>query len=169
MPSRLIPLSLITLMAVGFMWITQNSPNNPWNAGEIPVLEATELLENWENEKLVLINFWATWCAPCEAEIPDLVKLQRSHLDKGLKVALINLESPESAEKTLDFLKKYDASDLGLIKPRETENFFQTLGFEAPAGLPVSGLWSPKLGLIQSWTGIKTLEELELEVKAHLE
>ena len=167
MPSRLIPLSLITLLAVGFMWITQKSA--PEMASELPVLEAKELLETWENEKLVLINFWATWCAPCEKEIPDLVKIQRTLGDKGLKVALINLESPESAEETLDFLKKYDANDLGFIKPQETENFFQVLGFEAPAGLPVSGIWSPKLGLIQSWTGVKSLEELELEVKAHLE
>ena len=168
MPSRLIPLSLITLLAVGYMWVTQRA-SDPWATSEVPVLEATELLDEWKSEKLVLINFWATWCAPCEAEIPDLVKLQRTHQEKGLKVALINLESPESSEKTLKFLRKYDASDLGIIKPQGTENFFQTLGFEAPAGLPVSGLWSPKSGLIQSWTGVKSLEELELEVKAHLE
>jgi thiol-disulfide isomerase/thioredoxin len=36
--------------------------------------------------KVLLINFWATWCAPCLAEMPDLVKLQREYGARGLRV-----------------------------------------------------------------------------------
>jgi peroxiredoxin len=36
--------------------------------------------------KIVVINFWATWCAPCLAEIPEFVHLQRSCRDRGLQV-----------------------------------------------------------------------------------
>ena len=45
--------------------------------------------------KVVLLNFWATWCTPCRREMPMLSKLQREHAGEGLVVLYVSLEDPE--------------------------------------------------------------------------
>jgi thiol-disulfide isomerase/thioredoxin len=54
--------------------------------------------------KVVLINFWATWCGPCRLEMPMLSKLQAEHADAGLVVLYISLEEPRVLA---DFLRDH--------------------------------------------------------------
>lgn len=64
-----------------------------------------ELVQN-SSEKLRLINVWATWCAPCVAEYPDLVILQRMYGARDFEFVSISADRPEHEEKALAFLKK---------------------------------------------------------------
>jgi thiol-disulfide isomerase/thioredoxin len=48
--------------------------------------------------KVVLINFWATWCPPCRAEIPDLIRLQRDYQTRGLQVIGVTYPPQKLAE-----------------------------------------------------------------------
>src|SRR5690242_20730187 len=54
--------------------------------------------------KVVLINFWATWCPPCRAEMPDLVRLQREHAKQGLQIIGITYP-PESKTRVRRFAR----------------------------------------------------------------
>ena len=55
--------------------------------------------------KVVLINFWATWCPPCRAEMPDLVRLQREHGKDGLQIIGVTYP-PEEKERVRRFARK---------------------------------------------------------------
>lgn len=48
--------------------------------------------------KVVLLNFWATWCPPCRAEIPDLIRLQREYGSRGLQVIGVTYPPQKLAE-----------------------------------------------------------------------
>src|SRR5690242_2600837 len=61
-------------------------------------------LADWKG-KAVLLNFWATWCAPCRQEIPLLVRLQAQYAAQGLQV--VGIATDETNEKDVQaFLKR---------------------------------------------------------------
>ncbi len=57
-------------------------------------------LSSWHG-KVLLVNFWATWCAPCRAEMPMLARMQKAHAGDGLQIVGIAMNQPESARKFL--------------------------------------------------------------------
>lgn len=51
--------------------------------------------------QVVLLNFWATWCPPCNEEMPDLVKVAKAYESKGVVFLAANLEDPEEARESV--------------------------------------------------------------------
>jgi len=65
--------------------------------------------------KLVIINFWATWCTPCKKEMPSLDRLYQSNDFKNLKVFAVNMEQPNKKKQKRFFEN---------LKIRKLEIFF---------------------------------------------
>ena len=63
------------------------------------------------NGKLVMLNFWATWCAPCKKEMPSLYKLSQDKKFKNLEVLAINMEQPNKL-KTKKFFDDLNINNL---------------------------------------------------------
>ncbi|TAN04665.1 MAG: redoxin domain-containing protein [Rhodanobacteraceae bacterium] len=70
----------------------------------LPALDGqTTALAKWRG-KVLLLNFWATWCQPCRHEMPMLAQMQREHAADGLQVVGIAMDQPQSAAAFLKHL-----------------------------------------------------------------
>lgn len=78
-------------------------------SGPIPVLAFEELepLFQQKGPGVRIINFWATWCAPCIKELPHFEEVRREYADRGVEVTLVSLDMPSMWEKRLPaFIEK---------------------------------------------------------------
>ena len=71
-----------------------------------PSLEGGELSVADFKGKVLLIDFWATWCGPCMREMPNVVDAWKKHKDQGFAVLGVSLDRPDSAEKIRQVMKK---------------------------------------------------------------
>jgi len=69
--------------------------------------ESFETLLSKKNDTVYVLNFWATWCAPCVKELPDFEKLNKQYQDKNFKMILVSLDFRKMLEShLLPFIEK---------------------------------------------------------------
>lgn len=76
---------------------TTTLPDKTNNAWEIPAFNLQGLdgkshrLDEWKG-KVIMLNFWASWCGPCQYEIPEFVTYQKNYSDKGLQIIGVGVD-----------------------------------------------------------------------------
>ena len=109
--------------------------------------------------KWVLVNFWATWCAPCLDEIPELISLHDAHQNKDLLVIGIAMDSG-SRKKVADFVVAHGMSYPVVMGDRKI-----TAQIGAVDVLPVSYLYNPKGEQVSYQAGELTRASVEAYIK----
>lgn len=111
--------------------------------------------------KIVLLNFWATWCGPCRAEIPDLIDLQKKYKHQFAIVALATDEDDS------DLVKKFSQkAGINYRVGMSTDELREAYG-GIPA-LPTSFVIDPQGRVVQKHVGLNDPSIYELEVRALL-
>ncbi len=119
---------------------------------------ATHSLSDYRG-KVVVLNFWATWCIPCRAEMPDLEHEARIH--RSDPVVILGMDWMESAAPIKDF-----AQGLGVSYPMLLDadgRLYQTYRVGA---LPTTFIIDTHGRLLKSRIGIASRDEIEAEIKS---
>jgi thiol-disulfide isomerase/thioredoxin len=92
---------LAGLILLGPMTGAAQEALKPWPGGPTPALKLKDLdgrehaLDAYRG-KVVLVNFWATWCEPCKEEMPSIERLRRSLEGRPFAVLAVNLAEPDA-------------------------------------------------------------------------
>ncbi|HMD35504.1 MAG TPA: TlpA disulfide reductase family protein [Vicinamibacterales bacterium] len=108
--------------------------------------------------KVTIVNFWATWCPPCRAEIPDLVRLQDKYRDR-LQIIGIS-EDEDGAEKVVRFAADHDMNYPIVMTSPELEGKFPGVG-----ALPTSFIIDRDGRIVQKHVGMLRAAVTELETR----
>jgi thiol-disulfide isomerase/thioredoxin len=115
--------------------------------------------------KPIIVNFWATWCGPCRAEIPSLVELQTQYGAEGKDIVILGISVDDPIEK----LKPY-ATQMKMNYPVLVGNGRDDVqdAFGPLWGIPVTVFIDREGRIAKKHSGIASKEQFEQEIKALL-
>jgi thiol-disulfide isomerase/thioredoxin len=124
----------------------------------LKTIDGKTLDSNDFNGKVVLVNFWATWCPPCREEIPDLIKLQEQYEDHLLIIGVSSDTGP------VEVVSKF-AADHRMNYPivMETEELGKV--FSGIYALPTTFMLDPNMKMVQKHIGRLNAARVELETR----
>lgn len=128
----LIPLAAAALAAGVWLALTRYAPQPPeapaiaalWQLGFPDLQGQPQLLSQWRGQ-VVVLNFWASWCAPCREEMPDFVALHTRHQQNGVEFVGIAIDN---ADNVAQFLQKQSVNYPILIGEGAAHSLTRQLG-----------------------------------------
>ena len=116
--------------------------------------------------KVVLVNFWATWCEPCRKEMPELSKMYNALKAKGLELITISADEPEDEKAAIAFLAKAGIGDPVYLKQAKNDDkFISGIDAKWSGALPALILYDKTGKKVKVWIGETDLKQLEAEIR----
>ena len=116
--------------------------------------------------KVLLVDFWATWCVPCRAELPQLVKLQAKLKARGLEIITISADEPETVNAAPKFLKSTGADVLPAYvkRAKDDDKFIGALDPKWQGALPALFLYDKTGKKVQAFFGETPMAQIEAAI-----
>jgi len=112
--------------------------------------------------KVVILNFWATWCPPCKEEMPSMEMLYRKYKDQGLVILAVNAEE-DGKELVENFLKKNPYTfPILLDSEAEVQNLYNIFRFPETLIIDRNGNIADRVVGAIDWTGKRAVQMIEL-------
>lgn len=117
---------------------------------------ATKMSNLVGNKKVVLINFWATWCGPCRREIPDLTALKKQFEGKDVEILGLTVEEPDKQAMVEAFAKQFSINYPLGFAPQEIFMLFNASnGADPRYPIPQSFIFDKNGKLVDSVKGLR--------------
>src|SRR6266436_2179093 len=96
-----------TLLAAALLLLAGSSPASPADLNLTDLAGKKVHLRDYRG-KVVVLNFWATWCVPCREEMPMFVEMEKEYGPRGVVFVAASLDDRESRPKIPDFIAKFN-------------------------------------------------------------
>ncbi len=150
-------MKLIALFVTGYALMAQ--PLAKINETSYPAMIAAQ------KGKVVLVDFWATWCVPCRKEMPELAKLAGALRAKGLVLVTISGDEPENEGAAREFLTKAGVKSPAYLKaPKDDDVFIRAIDAKWGGELPALVLYDKTGRKVKMWKGETAMGEIEAAV-----
>ena len=129
------------------------------------LVDANEIkdLVHQQSGRVVLLNFWATWCPPCLVEFPEIVASEKAHRGRGLTVISVSADSPQRVDSDLlPFLEKHPSDfPIYVMNTDDVEAFMHRIDPEWNGGLPATFFIGRKGDVVMKRFGAMSREQME--------
>ncbi|MBI1792120.1 MAG: TlpA family protein disulfide reductase [Acidobacteria bacterium] len=116
--------------------------------------------------RVLLVDFWATWCAPCRKEMPALAALQAKFRARGLLLITVSADEPEQEADALRFLKRHRVPGPAYIKRvTDDDRFIRRVDPRWSGALPALFLYDRAGRLVTSFVGETEAGAVEAAVR----
>ena len=146
-------------------------PGNPQDAAttvraDVRPASAGELLEiiAQSDAEVVLVNIWATWCMPCRAEFPGIVRLYRAYQARGLEVVFVSGDLEADISQVREFLAEQGVDFPSYLKVGKDMEFIDTFYPEWSGLLPATLIFDAHRTVQHFWEGEASFEVFESRV-----
>jgi|SRR4030095_2063881 len=120
--------------------------------------------------KVLLVNFWATWCKPCVMEFPELIKLYNDYKEKGFELIFISLDVPEDIPKLKPFLESNKVDFTTYLSTfTDPEELIDYVDKNWQGAIPATYIYDKDGNLKKSIIGKKRYSDFESEIKTFLD
>lgn len=123
---------------------------------------AVQKLIDSHKGKVLVVNFWATWCGPCRKEMPALIALEKKLAAKGVKLLLISADEPADEAKAGEFLRTVKAPQPWYIKKAaDDDKFINSIDAKWSGALPATFLYDRNGKRVKSFIGEVEMKQIE--------
>lgn len=145
-------------------------PTSTAPATQIRTVTATQIraLVDDRKGKVVVVNFWASWCPPCMREFPAIIKVYEQYHDKGLEMFAVSLNAPEDMADIEEFVRTTKPPFPIYLADAQDEAFAQGVLEDWSGEMPMTLVFNTTGQRVLAHRSELTYEELSSKVEALL-